>query len=189
MEVFVHLFQKVVGVWGQSPQGLGAVPRASSPREVRPEHGMGRRSPRNLRGMASVGEPKPVSGTGKRRRSRRAVDSAKLGNGTFPSLAERADCTTGRWALSVSGNCRYMMSGSGEGTGCQRTGVQGDREGVQGRFGPYASEDGLRFSASWEIFDFPTQQIRAAWLLWRRCLVPLTDLGSGSWVLLLFEIW
>ena len=30
---------------------------------------------------------------------------------------------------------------------------------------------------SWESSAFPTQRNRAAQLLWRRCLVPLTDLG------------
>ncbi len=30
------------------------------------------------------------------------------------------------------------------------------------RLGLKASEDGLRLSVTWEIFDFPSQQIRAA---------------------------
>ena len=42
--------------------------------------------------------------------------------------------------------------------------------------GPNASEDGLRLSVTWEIFDFPTQRIRAAGIFGGAILVPLTSL-------------
>ena len=38
--------------------------------------------------------------------------------------------------------------------------------------GPNASEDGLRLSVTWEIFDFPTQRIRAAGIFGGAILVP-----------------
>jgi len=54
--------------------------------------------------------------------------------------------------------------------------------------GPNASEDGLRLSVTWEIFDFPTQRIRAARLLGRRGRLLLNGSGYGRQALPLFGL-
>ena len=113
MKVIAHLFQKVVGCGGE---------RVPVARKLRTDR-VGRRDskPHDLAldrkgGVQKEGtrqyEARPQAsgrGTNPRRQRSRAVDSTKLGNGTFLSLAERSDCTIGRWALSVPGHCRYML--------------------------------------------------------------------------------
>ncbi len=44
-----------------------------------------------------------------RRQRSRAADSVKLGNFLFPSLAERADCTIGRWALNAPAPSTFFI--------------------------------------------------------------------------------
>ena len=100
-------FSKAAGVWGRRPQGLSANPKALQLRtEV--QAALTKKPPgQTIRRRAQVRQWHRVreANSCKRRQRSRAVDSAKLGNGTFPGLAERADCTIGRRALSVPGRC------------------------------------------------------------------------------------
>ncbi len=98
---------------GQSPEVLPLVSPAGSvgaERSPLATSALRAAPPSNLRGSTSNGKPKSVSGTHPRRQRSRAADSAKLGNFLFPSLAERADCTIGRWARSVPARCRLQKN-------------------------------------------------------------------------------
>ena len=97
-EVFVHLFQKVAGVWGQRPQGLALDLRGRRAKEKGETEG---NSPLNVR---TRHQPAPLPGP----KPQHLARFRKIGKPGFPIFRREADAQHPRWEAKRS--CEMLLT-------------------------------------------------------------------------------